>query len=84
MKSQEMRKAYDKAIKKIVEADSALQEFGKFIKFEGFGEVKPSIGFVNEYFIAISYSTLDEIFEIDGADAISIMEQKGCITPDDF
>ena len=84
MKNQEMRKAYDKAIKKIVEADSALQKFGKFIKFEGFGEFEPIIGFVNEYCIVISYSDLDRIHEMDGADAINIMEQKGCITPDDF
>lgn len=79
-----MRKAYDKAIKKIVEADSALQDFGRFIVFKGFGEIEPSIGFVNEYCIAISYSDCDEIHEIDGADAIEIMAKNGCITPDDF
>lgn len=84
MKDKKMRKAYDKAIKAIVVADSALQEFGKFIVFKGFGEIEPSIGFVNEYCIAISYSDVDEIHEIDAEEAMNIMEAKGCITPDDF
>lgn len=84
MKKSEMRKAYDKAIKKIVEADLALQEYGRFIVFKGFGEFEPSIGFVNECLIAISYSNNGEIHEIDGADAIEIMAKNGCITPDDF
>lgn len=84
MKKSEMRKAYDKALKKIVEADLALQEFGKFIVFKGFGEFEPTIGFVNECCVAISYSDMDRIYEIDGADAIEIMAKNGCITPDDF
>lgn len=84
MDKSEMRKAYNTAIKKIVEADSALQDFSKFIVFKGFGEFEPTIGFVNEYCIAITYQEYDEILEIDGEDAIDIMAKNGCITPDDF
>lgn len=79
-----MRKAYNKAIKKIVDANSALQNFATFITFKDFGEFEPSIGFVNEYCIVVSYSDVDQIHEISGEEAMRIMSEKGCITPDDF
>ncbi len=85
MKAKDMRKAYDKAIKKMVEADSALQDFGKFIIFEGFGEYEPKIGFVSEGCILISMDGEDgELLEMSAEEAINLMETKGCITPYDF
>lgn len=80
-----MRKAYKKAIKKMLEADSALQDFSSFIRFEGFGEFEPKIGFVSEGCILISMDGEDgELLELSAEEAINLIETKGCITPDDF
>ena len=80
-----MRKAYDKAIKKMLEADSALQDFSKFIQFKGFGEFEPKVGFVSEGSILISMDGEDgELLEISAEEAINLMETKGFISPEDF
>lgn len=85
MKLKDMRKAYDKAIKKMLEAESVLQYFSSFIKFEGFGEFEPKVGFISEGCILISMDGEDgELLELSAEDAINLMETKGCITPDDF
>lgn len=80
MKDKEMRKAYDKAIRQWVKADSALQVFASHIVFRGFGEFLPTIGYVSEGCISIAY----DCSEIDAEVAIGIMEAKGFIAPDDF
>lgn len=80
MKDKEMRKAYDKAIRQWVKADSALQVFASHIIFKGFDDFLPTIGYVSEGCISVAY----DYSEIDAEVAIEIMETKGCITPDDF
>lgn len=80
MKKSDMRKAYDKAIIQYNKAECALQIFASSIVFKGFDKYEPRIGFVNEDCIILTYN----YSEIDGEEAIKIMESKGCITPDDF
>ncbi len=79
-----MRKALDKAIRKLNEAEAAVQEFASYIVFEGY-EYEPKVGFVSEGCVAVTRDGEDgELLEISAEEAIILMERKGCITPDDF
>lgn len=79
-----MRKALDKAIKQWQKADGALQIFGSYIRFDGFGEFEPKIAFVSENSIILSFDGDGELLELSAEEAIVLMETKGCITPEDF
>ena len=81
-----MRKALDKAIRKLNEAESAVQVFASYIVFKGYDwEKEPRVGFVSESCVAITREDDDgQLLELSAEEAIILMEQKGCITPDDF
>ena len=81
-----MRKALDEAIKKLNEAEAAIQVFASHIVFKGYNwEKEPKIGFVSEGSIAITRQDEDGFFlELSPEEAILLMEKKGCITPEDF
>ena len=86
MKKSEMRKAFDKAIRKLNEADCAVQEFASYLVFKGYPlDREPQVSAVDETCIII---TKEEGFvgmdEMSAEEAMVLMETKGCITPDDF
>ena len=86
MKKSEMRKAFDKAIRKLNEADCAVQEFASYLVFKGYPyDKEPQVSAVDETCIIITkeggYGEMDEM---SAEEAIVLMETKGCITPDDF
>lgn len=86
MKKSEMRKAFDKAIRKLNEADCAVQEFALYLVFKGYPlDREPQVSAVDETCIII---TKEEGFggmdEMSAEEAMVLMETKGCITPDDF
>ena len=82
MKNKLLYKALAKAYKLLEEADSAVSKLNTFLCFEGFEE--------NNVPLASSCNGSNEIIlEFNGSeifieDAISIMEEKGYISPDDF
>lgn len=86
MKKSEMRKAFDKAIRKLNEADCAVQEFASHIVFKGYQwEREPQVSAVDETCIIITKEDENgEMCEMSAEEAIVLMEKKGCITPDDF
>lgn len=86
MKKSEMRKAFDKAIRKLNEADCAVQVFASYLVFKDFPlDREPQVSSVDETCIII---TKEEGFggmnEMSAEEAMILMETKGCITPDDF
>ena len=86
MKESEMRKAFDKAIRKLNEADCAVQEFASYLVFKGYPlDREPQVSAVNETCIIITREKEDyDMIEMSAEEAIVLMETKGCITPDDF
>lgn len=82
-----MRKAFDKAIRKLNEADCAVQEFASYLVFKGYHyEREPQVSAVDETCIIITREECGygEMREMSAEEAIVLMETKGCITPDDF
>lgn len=81
-----MRKALCKAIKKLNEAESAVQIFASFIVFKGYKDgYEPKVGFVSESCVAITRDGENgELLELTAEEAIVLMERQGCITPNDF
>lgn len=54
MKKSEMRKAFDKAIRKLNEADCAVQEFASYLVFKGYPlDREPQVSAVDETCIII-------------------------------
>ena len=86
MKKSEMRKAFDKAIRKLNEADCAVQEFASYLVFKGYPyDKEPQVSAVDETCIIITKEDgYGEMDEMSAEEAIVLMETKGCITPDDF
>ena len=86
MKNKAMRKSFDKAIRKLNEADCAVQEFASHIVFKGYPlDREPQVSAVDETCIIITREKEDyEMIEMSAEEAIVLMETKGCITPDDF
>ena len=86
MKKSEMRKAFDKAIRKLNEADCAVQNFASYIVFKGYPyDKEPQVSAVDETCIIVTKENeYGEINEMSAEEAIVLMETKGCITPDDF
>lgn len=55
MKKSEMRKAFDKAIRKLNEADCAVQEFASYLVFKGYPlDREPQVSAVDETCIIIT------------------------------
>ena len=81
-----MRKAFDKAIRKLNEADCAVQEFASYLVFEGYPwDGEPQVSAVDETCIIITKENkFGEMDEISAEEVMILMETKGCITPDDF
>lgn len=86
MKNKEMRKAFDKAIRKLNEADCAVQEFASYLVFKGYPyDKEPQVSAVDETCIIITKEIgYGEMKEMSAEEAIILMETKGCITPDEF
>lgn len=86
MKKSEMRKAFDKAIRKLNEADCAVQEFASYLVFKGYPlDREPQVSAVDETCIIITKEDrFGEMDEMSAEEAMVLMETKGCITPDDF
>ena len=86
MKKSEMRKAFDKAIRKLNEADCAVQEFASYLVFKGYPlDREPQVSAVDETCIIITKEEgFGGIDEMSAEEAMVLMETKGCITPDDF
>lgn len=82
MKNKLLYKTLDKAYKLLAESDEAVNKINTFLCFEGFeGDNIPLASACN--------GSNEIILEFNGSeifieDAITIMENKGYITPDDF
>lgn len=82
MKIKLLYKALDKAHKLLVDAEAAVSKLNSFLCFEGFEDDNiPCVSSCNGSDEIILEFNGSEIFI---EDAISIMENRGYITPDDF
>lgn len=79
MKNVELRNALSKAEMAYNKAEMAIQYFAGMLVFAGFNSIEPIVGYISDG-ILITY----ENEELYAEQAIELMEEKGCITPDDF